>query len=338
MVILDKQRIYTNEDIAAIENKQLADILACRTPEAVESSITYARFLSKTGLTNENYPLFIKVLEIGNHWVIDALVGDRDPFLFLSSIQPNAKIAEAMFALLAERHPGGIYPKTLSVILGVIQALYNSPEDGYNIFPLTVSDLNALGKHLDKEKGQEDSLNRVILDVLDKISQLEGLHPELRKMEEVAIHASDIRNHFFADVKQMVDVIPKVLLVRMNYQDFEVAPREEQEFTEETQESAGGAGGGSASEAGTGGETSSGAGTEQQSSGASGFEGREEASTRAPREEDTAESAETEQPEAEEQQSAEEESSAEGTDEASGETEADEDEEAFPEEDEDEEQ
>lgn len=242
MVILDKQRIYTNEDIAAIENWQLADILACRTSEAVESSITYARFLSKTGLTNENYPLFIKVLEIGNHWVIDALVGDRDPFLFLSSIQPNNKIAEAMFALLAERHPGGIYPKTLSVILGVVQALYNSPEDGYNIFPLTVSDLNALGKHLDKEKGQEDSLNRVILDILDKISQLEGLHPELRKMEEVAIHASDIRNHFFDDDKEMVDVIPKVLLVRMNYQDFEVAPREEQEFTEESQESPGGAG------------------------------------------------------------------------------------------------
>src|SRR6056297_2803836 len=161
MVILDRQKIYTNDDIAAVENRQLEDILTCRTSEAVESTITYARFLSKTGLTNENYPLFIKVLEIGNHWVIDALVGERDPFLFLSSIQPNHMIAQAMFGLLAERHPGGIYPKTLSV-----------------------SDLNALGKHLDKEKGQEDSLNRVILDVLEKISQLEGLHPDDMKLEE----------------------------------------------------------------------------------------------------------------------------------------------------------
>ncbi|THB67455.1 MAG: hypothetical protein D6B26_01570 [Spirochaetaceae bacterium] len=232
MVILDRQRLYTSEDIAAVENRQLEDILLCRTQEAVESTITYARFLSKTGLTNENYPLFIKVLEIGNHWVIDALVGERDPFLFLSSIQPNTKIAQAMFALLAERHPGGIYPKTLSVILGVIQALYNSPEDGYSIFELTVSDLNALGKHLDKEKGQEDSLNRVILDILDKIGQLEGLHPDDRKMEEIAIHASAIRNHFFDETKNMVDVIPQVLLVRMNYQDFEVAPREEKPFKE----------------------------------------------------------------------------------------------------------
>jgi len=51
-------------------------------------------------------------------------------------------------------------------------------------------------------------------------------------MEEVAIHASNIRNHFFDDNKDMVEVIPKVLLVRMNYQDFEVAPREEKDFKE----------------------------------------------------------------------------------------------------------
>lgn len=227
MVILDKNRVYTNEDITFVENKLLGDILAVRTPEGVESSITYARFLSKTGLTNENYPLFIKVLEIGNHYVVDALVGDRDPFLFLSSIQPNRMIAQAMFALLAERHPGGMYPKTLSVILGVIQALYNNPMDGYEIYSLSVSDLNSLGKHLDEEKGQEDSLNRVILDILDKVAQLNGLDAENEKVEEIAIHAARIRNNFFDANKVLKDVIPEVLLVRMRYQDFEEAPREE---------------------------------------------------------------------------------------------------------------
>lgn len=86
MVILDKEKTYTARDISEIENKMLGGILACRTTEAVEAAITYARFLNKTGLTAENYPLFIKVLEIGNHWVIDALIGTRDPFLFFSSI------------------------------------------------------------------------------------------------------------------------------------------------------------------------------------------------------------------------------------------------------------
>jgi hypothetical protein len=225
MVILDKERIYTSQDIAEIENNMLNGILACRTPEAVESAITYANFLSKTGLTYENYPLFIKVLEIGNHWVIDALIGDRDPFLFLSSIKPNLQILVACFGLLSERHPGGLYAKSLSVILGVLQATYNNPEDGYRIYPLTVSDVNALGKHLDENAGQEDSLNRVILDILEKASMLEGLEDHTRDMEEVAIHANEIRNHFFDDKKSLDYVIPPVLLVRMEYKKFEVAPR-----------------------------------------------------------------------------------------------------------------
>jgi len=54
MVILDKQKIYTSQDIAVIENSMLSGILACRTQEAVESAITYARYLNKTGLTYEN--------------------------------------------------------------------------------------------------------------------------------------------------------------------------------------------------------------------------------------------------------------------------------------------
>lgn len=230
MVILDKQKTYTGKDIMAIENSLLSGILSCRTEEAVETAITYANFLNKTGLSNENYPLFIKVLEIGNHWVIDSLVGDRDPFLFFSSIQPNYQILAACFGLLAERHPGAIYSKSLSVILGILQAGYSVPVDGYRIYPLSVSDVNSLGKHLDEESGQEDSLNRVILDILDKIAQLEGLDPEKRDMEEVAIHANEIRNYFFDDSKGLNQVIPPVLLVRMDYRKFEVAPRDQIAF------------------------------------------------------------------------------------------------------------
>lgn len=230
MVILDKTRTYTSKDLSAVENGILKQVLACRTTEAVESAVTYARFLSKTGLTNENYPLFIKVLEIGNHWVVDSLIGDRDPFLFFSSIQPNHQILAAAFGLLAERHPGGLYAKSLSVILGILQAGYNVPVDGFRIYPVTVSDINALGKHLDEEAGQEDSLNRMILDILDKIAMLEGLDEDNRDMEEVAIHANEIRNYFFDNTKHLNEVIPPVLLVRMNYKDFEVSPRPEVEF------------------------------------------------------------------------------------------------------------
>jgi len=238
MLLIDRHKIYTQEEIERIENQLLQQILNCSTPAAVEACITYARFLNLTGITNENYPCFIKVLEVGNHWVIDGLIGERDPFLFLSSIQPNSQILESCFRILTEKHPGELYPKSLSVILGVLQATYNVPEDGYNIYRLSIYDLNTLGKHLNEEIGQEDSLNRVILDILHKIAQLkgrlgsEGLEGENRDKEDLAIHANEIMSHFFDDTKRLSQVIPQVLLIKKDYRTHEVQPRSEVRFAD----------------------------------------------------------------------------------------------------------
>ncbi len=236
MLLVDRQKIYTPEEIVEIESVLLQRILNCATPDGVEACIAYERYLNLTGITNENYTLFIKVLEVGNHWVIDALIGERDPFLFLSSIQPNHEILDVVFKLLTERHPGELYAKSLSVILGVLQTTFNVPEDGFKIYRVSISDLNALGKHLDEEVGQEDSLNRVILDILDKMSMLqgqlgsEGLEGEARDKEELAIHAKEIMNFFFDDTKKLNQVIPQVLLIRKDFRNNEVASRNEVRF------------------------------------------------------------------------------------------------------------
>lgn len=236
MLLTDRHKIYTQEEIERIENSLLQQIMRCATPDAVEACITYARFLSLTGITNENYPLFIKVLEVGNHWVIDGLIGERDPFLFLSSIQPNYNILESCFKILTEKHPGELYPKSLSVILGVLQATYNVPEDGYNIYRISIYDLNTLGKHLNEEIGQEDSLNRVILDILHKIAQLkgqlgaDGLEGKDRDKEELAIHSNEIMSHFYDDTKRLFQVIPQVLLIKKDYRTNEIQPRAEVRF------------------------------------------------------------------------------------------------------------
>jgi hypothetical protein len=208
--------------ISEIENNLLQGIFGCRSTEAVEAAITYASFLSTVGITPDNYPVYLRMLEIENHWVIDALIGERDPFLLLSAVQPNEYIVGRILAMMTRWHKGGIYHKNLSVILGVLQSVYSSPRDGYRIYPLSIQDTNALGKHLDKERGQDDPLNRAILEVLEKISELEdSSKPE---MEEVAIHAAAIRNAFFDDRKKMEDVIPPVLLVTMGDRT-DVGPR-----------------------------------------------------------------------------------------------------------------
>lgn len=208
--------------IFEIESRLLQGIFGCRSPEAVEASMTYARFLSSVGITPENYPVFLKILEVDNHWVIDALIGERDPFLLLSPVQPNRFIVQRCLAMMTRWHKGGIYPKNLSVIMGVLQSVYSSPRDGYRIYPLTIADMNAIGKHLHKPKGQDDPLNRAILEVLEKIGNLEDAGDA--QMEEVAIHAAGIRNAFFDDRKSMDDVIPPVLLVSVKERE-EVAPR-----------------------------------------------------------------------------------------------------------------
>lgn len=195
---------------AEIENNLLQEIFACRSTEAVEASISFASFLTTVGVTPENCPLFLKMLEIENHWVIDALIAGHDPFLLLSPVQPNNYIVESIFAMVTKWHKGSIYPKNLSVIIGVLQSVYGSPEEGYRIYPITISNLNAIGKHLEKEKGQNNPLNRAILEILDKISDLErSADPEIKRISK---HAAEIRNTFFDNKKKMEDIIPPALL------------------------------------------------------------------------------------------------------------------------------
>jgi hypothetical protein len=222
--LFEKKQDWTETEIQQIEYSLLKGILGCRTTEAVESAITYASYLNFTGITNGNYPVFLNILTVRNHNVIDALLGTRDPFLFMSSIQPNYFIVSTCFAILTKYRKAEIYPKTLGIILGVFQATYNSPLDGYKIYPPSVADVNSLGKHLNEEKGQDDLLNRSILDILDKMASLEGQNID-EDMEDLAVHSHNIRNNFFDSKKHLVDVIPEVQLRLEPNLDKDVMPR-----------------------------------------------------------------------------------------------------------------
>ncbi len=206
------------------ENRILGQLMSARTTESVEACISYARFLRMSGLTSENYPLFLKMLEIENHWVLDELIGNHDPFLLLSTIPPNNYLVSKGFRLLTRWRPGGIYPKTLAIVLGVLQNSYSSPRDGYKIYRLSISDVDNLGKHLEKEGGQDEPRNRCILDILEKIGNLEGLRID-DNMEQVARQALKIRNAFFDNTKMLEDIIPQVLIVQGDYLKDEVPPK-----------------------------------------------------------------------------------------------------------------
>ena len=219
------ERTWSRETIMQVELGIMQNMLGSRTEEAVEGSICFARFLSLSVLNNDNYPVFLKLLEVENHWVIDTMVGKKDPFLLLSPIQPNSFLAFTGFKLLTNWHPGGIYPITLSVVLGILQAAYSSPKDGYKIYSVSINDVNNLGKHLNKELGQDDPNNRCILDILDRLGSLAGTSNDPDK-EQMARQANTIRTFYFDKRKKMEDIIPQVLLVKSDYIAKETAPRQ----------------------------------------------------------------------------------------------------------------
>lgn len=214
---------WSKESIMEVEINIIERMIGARTVEAVEASISYAQFLRLSGLTNDNYPLFLRLLEVENHWVIDSLIGNKDPFLLLSSIQPNSYLLLNAFQLCTNWHPGGIYPKTLAIVLGVLQATFSSPKDGYRTYNVSINDVNNLGKHLNKELGQDDPNNRTILDILDRLGSLAGTS-ESDKLEQMSRQANSIRTYFFDVRKKMEDIIPQVLLVKSDYIAKEIAP------------------------------------------------------------------------------------------------------------------
>jgi hypothetical protein len=216
-------RMWTRETIQHVENDVLQQIFRTRTPDAAAAAVAFGRFVSLSGLNSDNYPLFLKMLEIDNHWVLDNLLRESDPFLLLSTIPPNRYLTSKCFGLLTKWRPDGIYPKTLAIVLGVLQNTYSSPKDGYKIYPLNIADVDNLGKHLEKEKGQAEPRNRCILDILDRIGSLEGLRWD-DSMEQVARQAMSIRSHFFDNSKTLEDCIPQVLLVKGDYRESEIAP------------------------------------------------------------------------------------------------------------------
>ena len=201
----------------------LEGIFGTQTSIQVESSISFARYLSHVGINQTNYLLFLRIIETNNKWVIDGLIGKRDPRLLFTVIKPNRYLAARTFNLLSLWHPGQIYSKVLLAVLGIVEYCYYKPDEGYRIYNIDISDMNNLAKFLDEDKDQFDLINSAILDILDKLTKLGEFRIDSDK-SMLSKHAFNIRIAYFDNSKSLTDVIPTVLLVRLKREDREVNP------------------------------------------------------------------------------------------------------------------
>lgn len=219
--------MWSEKEIDALSLGYMKEIIDSREGYSAYAAVALSHFLvNKIGLNPDNYPIFFRLIEAGNPWVIDTLVGERDPSKFMGTIQFNSFMLKECFRMLTTWKPGEIYPKALVVIYGLLTVCYEQPEEGYRIYPLTVSDVNNLGKHLDKSKDQMDSLNRVVLSVLDRIATLIEPQKALpsEEVKDVALQANNIRGKFLDMTKKLNESIPDVLLVRGDYTKTQIKP------------------------------------------------------------------------------------------------------------------
>jgi len=219
--------MWSEKEIDELSLSYMKEIIECKEGYGTFVAVGLAHFLSqKVGLNPDNYPIFFRLIEAGNPWVIDTLVADKDPSKLMGSIQFNTFMLKECFRMLTGWKAGEIYPKALLVIYGLLTICYRLPEEGYRIFPLTVSDVNNLGKHLDKTKDQMDPLNRIVLTLLDKISSLIEPQKALpsEAVKDVALQANNIRGKFLDMTKTLNEAIPDILLNRGDYQSTAVRP------------------------------------------------------------------------------------------------------------------
>jgi hypothetical protein len=133
--------------------------------------------------------------------------------LLFSPIKPNWFLLKETFRILAKFKGNELSVTTLLALMGVVQNAYKASKDGYKIYPLRISDIYNIGKHLDKERDQLEPRNRLLLEILFDIYFV-GIDSEDRATKQIGIKANAIRMAFFDHTKRMIDAIPDVLLVK----------------------------------------------------------------------------------------------------------------------------
>jgi hypothetical protein len=231
MINLHWEQVWNDEEFDKLQERSVTNMMKCDSKHSVEATIEFAKFLHEKGLDSDNYPIFLELLRNENHNVIEALLGDENAFEFFNKVEPNPYIVDFSFKMLAQYSPGGVYERTLELIFGILYRNYHRAKAGWALYPLRIENLNALGKFLDKSMGQNEGINRFILDILSDIAEYNTQNEEDEVLNKIAAHAVDIRNAFFDRRQEMSGVMPPELLVRKDYLKTSINPRNTKQYT-----------------------------------------------------------------------------------------------------------
>jgi len=184
----------------------LQRVLKVDNPQAVQAAATYAAVLNEIGINSENYPLFLEVLNTNNKWVIDALTDGRDLNQFFEPVVPTYYIIQQIFALFKKKRKNELNAKTLRILLGYLKIIYREPHRGYEMYPLSISNLNHMAKNLKEDQGEDEPINVLILEILRYINEMNELsaYKDLGEKVDIATQAGKLRSCFY-DTKRALN-------------------------------------------------------------------------------------------------------------------------------------
>ncbi len=224
--IKDEVRVgnISPEAVDYLKHRAITEILEGKSVSAANALWAYASFLNRSGITADNYPLYLSMLASNNRHAVDALLDGHDPEHYLDCVVPNPYIVKAVFETFTSLKANEIYEKSLLVFLGFLSKVYFAAEEGYQMYPVTPEHVNSLGKFLDKSHDQEWPLNRGILDVLGTIADLDKPHEPDVKKRDVAAQAGRIRSDYFDNARRLNQSITEVILEKAKSPSFGIPP------------------------------------------------------------------------------------------------------------------
>ncbi|MGA2479538.1 MAG: hypothetical protein ABSG63_12380 [Spirochaetia bacterium] len=214
----------SEEYIDYLKYRYITEILDSPTPAAANALWAYASFLNKLGINPDNYPLYINMLASNNRYAIEALLAGHQPEHYFDCVAPNPYIVKATFEAFDQFKSNEIYEKSLRVFLGFLYKVYASAEEGYQLYPVGIAEVNSLGKFLDETQDQDWPLNRGILDVLGCVADLDTPHESNIDKRNVAAQAGRIRSDYFDHKRSLKQSITEVILEKAKEPKFGSPP------------------------------------------------------------------------------------------------------------------
>jgi hypothetical protein len=182
----------------------LRDWLRDRSMRGTEGVVAFARFLRTYTLDAATLPLYLDLFEAGVPEALDVLLEGRDPAALFTRMPHSVSSIGRVFGILTAIRPREAAVPAVLPLIGLLEAVYTKNPQTHADRPLSIADVNQIGKFLVHPQEQVREIIARLLETLGRLAWGDRV---------AANHAGRILDAFLDNTKTLATVIPAVLLV-----------------------------------------------------------------------------------------------------------------------------